>query len=302
MNIPTLQDLLEAGVHFGHQTRRWHPKMEPFLFGKKKGIHIFDLEITQKNLTEAATVLKRIAATGEPIIFICTKRQARDLVKEGAEKIGAMHVTTRWLGGILTNFETLQRSLGSYSKLKTGLAEGTFDNFTKKERGLMLRNKLRLDRLYAGIAGLDHLPGAIVVVDSKREKTAVREANAVGVPVIALLDSNTDPTGIDYPIPGNDDAYRSVKVILDVLLEAVSEGMREKTQKPKVLSEVEGSKPKTQNSEPEIQEIETKTGDGKEKVKSPKKAVKKETVKNVTKTVKPKAVKVSKATVKKEKK
>lgn len=300
MQIPTLQDLLEAGVHFGHQTRRWHPKMEPFLFGKKKGIHIFDLEITQKNLTEAASELKRIASTGEPIIFICTKRQARELVKEGAERIGAMHVTTRWLGGILTNFETLQRSLGSYSKLKLGLAEGTFDHFTKKERGLMLRNKLRLDRLYAGIAGLDRLPGAIVVVDSKREKTAVREANAVGVPVIALLDSNTDPTGIDYPIPGNDDAYRSVKVILDVLLEAVSEGMNAHANGakiPNLKSQITDTQSTTKSTESETV-----------KPKSPKKAVakktavKKVTEKKETKIAKPKATTVTKTKVAKEKK
>lgn len=224
IEIPGLKDLLEAGVHFGHQSRRWNPKMSPYIFTKRNGVHIFDLEKTQKELEIASQALIEIAKTGAPIIFVCTKRQVKQIVLEGARKAGAMSVTNRWLGGTLTNFTTVQRSLKKYNSLVDGFEKGTFDNLTKKERALLMRQKLRLDKLYSGIKDLTVMPGALVVIDSKRERTAVAEAKIMGVQVFALADTNCDPTHIDYVIPGNDDAFRSVQLILGVLFEAVGAG------------------------------------------------------------------------------
>ncbi len=254
VTIPTLKELLEAGVHFGHQTRRWHPSMSPYIFTKKKGIHVFDLEITQQLLTEAVEALTKIASTGKPIVFVCTKRQAKQMVVDQATDAGAMYVTNRWLGGTLTNFETVQKSLHGYKQLIKGLASETYDHLTKRERSLLKNKKIRLDRLYEGIKEMDCMPGALVVIDVKREATAVREANKRNVPVVALVDTNCSPKGVDYVIPGNDDAFRSVQLILKVLFAAVSKGRAEFNQQAK--------KSATTNQEEDTVSAKTKKVDG----------------------------------------
>lgn len=224
IEIPDLKELLAAGVHFGHQSRRWNPKMQPYIFTKRNGVHIFDLETTQKLIETASSALSEVAKTGAPIVFVCTKRQVKQIVVDGVARAGAMSVTNRWLGGTLTNFTTVQRSLKKYNMLADGFERGTFDNLSKKERAMLMRQKLRLDKLYGGIKDLDTMPAALVVIDSKRERTAVAEAKIMGVKVFALCDTNCDPTGIDYVIPGNDDAFRSVQLILEVLFAAVLQG------------------------------------------------------------------------------
>lgn len=223
--LPTLNELLAAGVHFGHQTRRWNPKMADYVFAQKKGIHIFDLEKTHALLKTAAEALEECAATGKPIVFVCTKRQCRQLIADKAQSIGVYSVTSRWLGGLLTNFETVQRSLKKYKQLITDIETGKFSKLSKKEQSVRLRQKTRLDRLYGGLFGMEQMPAALVIIDAKREMTAVREGHALGIPVIAVVDTNGDPTLVTHVVPANDDAFRSVSLITDVFVAATARGL-----------------------------------------------------------------------------
>jgi small subunit ribosomal protein S2 len=215
----TMKDLLEAGAHFGHQTRRWNPKMDRFIFGAKSGVHIIDLEKTEAALEAAAEFAKETVSSGANIIFLATKRQAQE---NEAERVGAMYMVERWLGGLFTNFDSVRKTIDKMPLLEEKLKEVA--GYTKKEQLMTKRELAKLTRYAGGIRGLDKLPGAIFVVDAKKEDNAVREANKMGIKVIAIVDTNADPTKVDYPIPANDDALKSIALIVKVLADAVAEG------------------------------------------------------------------------------
>jgi small subunit ribosomal protein S2 len=223
----TIKQLLEAGVHFGHHSRRWNPKMKPFIFGKKHGIFIIDLEKSLERMRLAYDAVRNITESGRDILFVGTKQQARPIIEEEATRCGSCYVTERWLGGLLTNFEILSTRITRLSDLERMINEGQYGKSTKKETLLLQREHKKLLRVFAGLKALDRLPGAIFVVDPVREATAVAEAQRVRIPVIALIDTNGDPEGIDYPIPGNDDALRSIRLVTGMVANAVMEGRKQ---------------------------------------------------------------------------
>ena len=223
MAMPSLQDLLDAGTHFGHQTRRWNPKMRKFIFAERSGIYLIDLQKTVKQLAKAADLIKGVALKGDNILFVCTKRQLKAVVESEARNAGAHYVTERWLGGTLTNFQTIKKQIKRLRDLEQGASDGDFENYTKKEQLLFAREREKLSRNLEGLKNMARLPGALFVVDAKKEKIAVQEANRLGIPVIAIVDTNADPDVITVPIPGNDDAIRSVSLITAALCEAVRE-------------------------------------------------------------------------------
>jgi small subunit ribosomal protein S2 len=223
MAQPQLQDLLEAGVHFGHQTRRWNPKMRRFIFAERSGIYIIDLQKTLRQIGKAQELLRNVVLKGEGVLFVCTKKQLKAIVQAEAQTCGAFYVTERWLGGMLTNFQTLKKQIRRLRELEQGAAEGEFENYTKKEKLLFERERVKLSRNLEGIKGMGRLPGALFVVDAKKEKIAVAEANKLGVPVVAIVDTNADPDVITVPIPGNDDAIRSVSLITAALADVIKE-------------------------------------------------------------------------------
>jgi small subunit ribosomal protein S2 len=223
MAQPELQDLLEAGVHFGHQTRRWNPKMRRFIFAERSGIYIIDLQKTLRQIQRAQELLRGIVLKGEGVLFVCTKKQLKAIVQAEAQTSGAFYVTERWLGGMLTNFQTLKRQIRRLRELEQGAADGDFENYTKKEKLLFERERVKLSRNLEGIKQMGRLPGALFVVDAKKEKIAVAEANKLGVPVVAIVDTNADPDVITVPIPGNDDAIRSVSLITAALSDVIKE-------------------------------------------------------------------------------
>tara|TARA_B100001123_G_scaffold169465_3_gene194912 strand:+ start:51464 stop:52408 length:945 start_codon:yes stop_codon:yes gene_type:complete len=212
-----LNQLLEAGVHFGHQTRRWNPKMKPFIFTERNGIHIIDLRKTLDRLRVAQQAVREVLLRGDRVLFVCTKRQLRSVVEEEAQRSGSFWVTERWLGGMLTNFQTIRKQIRRLKELERGQEENAFEFFTKKERLLLERERAKLDKYLAGVKDMGRLPGAIFVVDARREIIAVREAARLGIPIIAITDTNADPDLVDYPIPGNDDAIRSVTLIANAI-------------------------------------------------------------------------------------
>ncbi len=222
-----LNELLEAGVHFGHQTRRWNPKMRRYIFTERNGIHIIDLRKTLDRLRRAEDVVRRVVLKGDRVLFVCTKPQLRDIVIQEAERSGSYHVTERWLGGMLTNFQTIRQQIRRLKELERGQEENAFEFYTKKEQLLLERERQRLDKYFSGVKDMGRLPGAIFVVDARRETIAVKEANRLGIPVIAIADTNADPDRIDYPIPGNDDAIRSVGLITKAIADAIQSARRE---------------------------------------------------------------------------
>ena len=223
MAQPQIQDLLEAGVHFGHQTRRWNPKMRRFIFAERSGIYIIDLQKTLRQINKAQELLRGIVAKGEGVLFVCTKKQLKAIVQQEAAAAGAFYVTERWLGGMLTNFQTLKKQIKRLRDLEQGSAEGDFENYTKKEKLLFERERVKLSRNLEGVKHMTRLPGALFVVDAKKEKIAVAEANKLGIPVVAIVDTNADPDVITVPIPGNDDAIRSVSLITAALSDIIRE-------------------------------------------------------------------------------
>jgi small subunit ribosomal protein S2 len=218
-----MKQLLEAGVHFGHQTRRWNPKMALYIFGERNGIHIIDLQKTVKKLKEAYQFVKDLAASGETIVFVGTKKQAQDAIKEEAERCGMPYVNFRWLGGMLTNFTTIKKSIGYLKELES-ISEQEMAERSKKEQAGLNKDKLKLQRSLGGIKNLPKLPGAIFVIDTKKEHIAVQEARKLGIPVVAVVDTNCDPSEVDVVIPGNDDAIRAVKLMTSVMANAILEG------------------------------------------------------------------------------
>ena len=224
MAVVAMKQLLEAGVHFGHQTRRWDPKMAEYIFQARNGIHIIDLQKTSKKLDEAYAFLKEQAEEGKTVLFVGTKKQAQECVKEAAEKCGMYYVDQRWLGGMLTNFDTIRARVQRLKDLEAMQEDGTFDVLPKKEVILLKKEMEKLERNLGGIKEMDKIPGVIFLVDPKKERIAVLEAKKLNIPVIGLVDTNCNPEEVDYAIPGNDDAIRAVKLIADVMANAVIEG------------------------------------------------------------------------------
>ena len=233
----SLEQLLEAGCHFGHQTRRWNPRMAPYIYGAREGVHIFDLAKTRDAMVEARNAVEETVSKGGTIVFVGTKRQARDLIQDAAVKVNMPYVTTRWLGGILTNFEQVKRSVRKLGDFREGLKPGgKFADYTKKERLLIDREILRLEHLFGGLVTLTKLPDMLFIVDTHKEVSAVLETNRLGIPVVGITDTNADPTLIDYPIPANDDAVKSISTILDFIVGAVEAG-KTKNEKRKMKEE-----------------------------------------------------------------
>ena len=224
-NELTLKDLLKAGAHFGHQTRKWNPKMKPYIYGERNGIYIIDLGQTLLQAQKAYEFIKKTVAAGKCVLFVGTKRQATDAVREAAKASGAFHVTHRWLGGMLTNFKTISLSIDKIRKFEKMKENGDYNLLTKKEQIKVEKEIVKLDRALGGIKEMRKLPGAIFVVDPNVENIAVKEANVLGIPVIALIDTNCDPTGIEYVVPANDDAIRSITLFTNYFANAVVEGM-----------------------------------------------------------------------------
>jgi small subunit ribosomal protein S2 len=224
MAVINMKELLEAGVHFGHQTRRWNPKMKPYLFGARNGIHIIDLQKTVRLLKATYEFIVRTVSEGYSVIFVGTKKQGQEAIIEESERCGMFYVVNRWLGGTLTNFQTIRKSVARLKELERMKADGSINRYTKKEVLKMEKELFKLERNLGGIKDMDELPGAIFVVDPKREKIAVREAKNLGIPVVAIADSNCDPDEIDFIIPGNDDAIRSIRLLCTKVADACIEG------------------------------------------------------------------------------
>lgn len=222
------KDLLDAGVHFGHLTRKWDPKMAPYIFMEKNGIHIIDLNKTLECLEKASYALKNIVRSGRKVLFVATKKQAQDVVTEEAKRLNMPYVTDRWLGGMLTNFATIRKSLKKMSSIDKLMKDEAYLNLAKRERLTVSREKEKLERVLGGIADLNRLPAALFVIDVKREHIAVKEAQKLNIPVFAMVDTNSDPTGVDFPIPANDDAFKSISLITKQIGKIIEEGLMER--------------------------------------------------------------------------
>jgi len=235
MPVVSMKELLEAGVHFGHSKSRWNPKMAPYIYGVRHGIHIIDLNKTIVMLEEAYHFVSDVIAQGGEILFVGTKKQAKDIIKEEAERCGAFYVNERWVGGLLTNFQTVRKSIMKLQTLERMEEEGIFDVLPKKEVRNLRRKMEKLRKLYNGIRDMKKLPDVIWIVDTVREKIAVSEAKKLGIPIVAIADSNCDPTLIDYPIPGNDDAIKSIKLLTSKIADAVIEGKQRRESAEEVV-------------------------------------------------------------------
>lgn len=227
MKIPSLTEMLEAGVHFGHQISRWHPKMEPFIFTQRNGVHIIDLEATEKQLQETLAEVKQMAKEGKNILFVTTKPQAREIVKAAAMDAGMPYLVDRWIGGLLTNFTEIKRLIKKYAMLKEQQANGELERYTKKEQLRIGKELVKMDQSLAGLVSLEKMPDVIFIPALQREKTVVVEANKMRVPIIGVCDTNANPDKADYVIPANDDAINSIKMMVNLVAEAVKEGKKE---------------------------------------------------------------------------
>ncbi|HLC16096.1 MAG TPA: 30S ribosomal protein S2 [Thermodesulfovibrionia bacterium] len=222
--VITMKELLEAGVHFGHQVKRWNPKMKPYIFGQRNGIHIIDLQKTLKMIIVAYDFIKDVSANSGTILFVGTKKQAKDGIFDESVRAGAFFINQRWLGGMLTNFETIKKSIVRLKDIEKKRDGGTYSLLTKKEVAKLEKERLRLEKNLGGIKEMSSLPGAVFIIDPRKEKIAVAEAKKLGIPIVAIVDSNCDPEEIDYPIPGNDDAIRAIKLITATMANAIIEG------------------------------------------------------------------------------
>ena len=242
MAVVAMKQLLEAGVHFGHQTRRWDPKMAEYIFQARNGIHIIDLQKTSKKLDEAYSFMKEQAEEGKTVLFVGTKKQAQECIKDAAQKSGMYYVDQRWLGGMLTNFGTIRKRIDRLNELEAMQEDGTFDVLPKKEVIILKKEMEKLEKNLGGIKEMKEIPGVIFVVDPKKERIAILEARKLGIPVVGLIDTNCNPEDVDYAIPGNDDAIRAVKLITDVMASAIIEGKQ-------------GESFETASSEEQVQEV-----------------------------------------------
>ena len=257
-NIISMKQLLEAGVHFGHQTRRWNPKMQPFIFMDRNGIHIIDLQQTVSRLNDAYKFVEQLAAKGETILFVGTKKQAQEAVAEEARRCGMFYVNQRWLGGMLTNFQTIQSRIRYLRDLETRRDRGDFERLPKKEAQRLQDDIARLERILGGIKDMRRLPSALFIVDTRKERTAVLEARRLEIPIIALADTNCDPDEMDYPIPANDDAIRAVRLLCSKIADAVIEGRSELEARQKDSEPAEGESELPAET-PEVSEAELAT-------------------------------------------
>ncbi|MGE4584075.1 MAG: 30S ribosomal protein S2 [Sphaerochaeta sp.] len=221
MSVVTMKSLLESGVHFGHQTKRWNPKMARFIFSQRNGIHIIDLQKTSACIVEAYDAVRAVVKQGKTVLFVGTKKQAQQAIEAEAKRCGMPYINNRWLGGMLTNFTTIKKSIATLKKIEKMEIDGTFDSLTKKEVSLLTKQKTKLEKNLGGIKDMKDLPGALFIIDTKKEAIAVAEAKRLGIPVIAVVDTNCDPSDITYPIPGNDDAIRAISLFVEIIANAV---------------------------------------------------------------------------------
>ena len=228
MSLTTFEQLLEAGVHFGHLTRKWNPAMRPYIFMERNGIHIIDLNKTVVKIDEAASALKQIAKSGKKILFVATKKQAKQVVADKATEVGMPYVIERWPGGMLTNFPTIRKAIKKMNSIDKMIKDGTFDNLSKREKLKVTRQRAKLEKNLGSIVDLTRLPAALFVVDVMKEHIAVAEANRLGIPVFAMVDTNSDPSDVDFVIPANDDASKSIDAVLSALCGAITEGLEER--------------------------------------------------------------------------
>lgn len=228
MKTPEYKELLDAGVHFGHLKSKWNPKMRPYIFMERKGIHIIDLNRTAEKLEDAANAARQIAKSGKKVMFVATKKQARDIVANAARSVNMPFVTDRWLGGMMTNFATIRRSVKKMQNIERMLSDGSLSNVTKKERLTLTREKDKLEKVLGGVANLNRLPSALFIVDIHHEHLALQEAQRLGIRTIAMVDTNSDPNSVDYAIPANDDASKSIALITNTITEAIKEGLNDR--------------------------------------------------------------------------
>ncbi len=238
--LPTYKDLLNAGVHYGHMKRKWNPKMLPYIFMEKKGIHIIDLNKTIQGLESTGRAMKQMAKSGKKILFVATKKQAKDIISQAAESVNMPHVTDRWLGGMMTNFSTIRKSVKKMQTIDKMLADGSLSSITKRERLTLTRERNKLEKVLGGIANINRLPQAVFVVDIHHEHIAIAESKKLGLKTFAMVDTNSDPNKVDFPIPANDDAAKSVKIITDYLVSQIKEGLEERKNAKEVLAKQEG--------------------------------------------------------------
>ncbi len=271
MALVTMRQLLETGVHFGHQTKRWNPRMKPYIFGERNGIYIIDLQQTMQKFKAAYNFIRETSANGGNLLFIGTKKQAQSAVQEEALRCGMYYVNQRWLGGMLTNFTTIRRSVNKLKKLEEMKNEGGYEKLTKKEAMRFEKERLKLERNLSGIRDMNSLPAAVFIIDPKREKIAVREAIKLNLPIVAILDTNCDPTEITYPIPGNDDAIRAIRLITSKMADAILEGNSIRQSQLSTDEEIEKKRPAVSVSEKEDREAAQKPGkpEAPEEVKEP---------------------------------
>jgi len=249
----TYQDLLDAGVHFGHLTRKWNPKMAQYIFMERNGIHIIDLNKTLTRVDEAASAIKQIVKSGRKILFVATKKQAKDIVAEYARSVNMPYVTERWLGGMLTNFATVRKSIKKMTNIDKMTKDGTYDILSKKEKLMIQRERIKLETLLGGIADLNRLPAALFLIDVKKEHIAVTEALKLNIPTFAMVDTNSDPSSIDFPIPANDDATKSISLIAGIIIDAIKEGLEERKQEKDAESDKEAAAEKAKIDVPAAQ-------------------------------------------------
>ncbi|WP_419802393.1 30S ribosomal protein S2 [Mucilaginibacter sp.] len=247
----TYQDLLDAGVHFGHLTRKWDPKMAQYIFMERNGIHIIDLNKTLSKVDDAAAAIKQIVKSGRKVLFVATKKQGKDLVADFAKSVNMPFVTERWLGGMLTNFQTVRKSIKKMSNIDKMTKDGTYSILSKKERLMIQRERVKLESLLGGIADLNRLPAALFLVDVKKEHIAVSEALKLNIPTFAMVDTNSDPTNIDFPIPANDDATKSISLICGIITKAIEEGLDERKHDKEVEAEKEAAAAKAKADAPQ---------------------------------------------------
>lgn len=230
MEKPTYKDLLDAGVHFGHLRKKWNPKMSPYIFTERKGIHIIDLNRTLDSMERAAAAMRQIAKSGRKVLFVATKKQARDIVASAARSVEMPYVTERWLGGMMTNFATIRRSIKKMNNIDRMLSDGTLASVTKKEKLTLTRERNKLEKVLGGIANLTRLPAAVFVVDIEHENIAVAEAHRLGIRTFGIVDTNSNPNEVDFAIPGNDDASKSIAIITNYMVNAIRQGLDERKQ------------------------------------------------------------------------
>jgi small subunit ribosomal protein S2 len=228
MSNISIQDLLDAGVHFGHLTKKWNPRMAPFIFMEQNGIHLIDVNKTKAKLDEAAAAMKNIVKSGRKVLFVATKKQAKEIIATEAARVNMPYAAERWLGGMMTNFATVRKSIKKMQNIDKFSKDGTYANISKKERLMMDREKLKLNNVLGGIEDMNRLPAALFIVDVKREHIAVAEAMRLNIPIFGIVDTNSDPTNIDFPIPANDDAAKSIALITKTLTDAIAEGLQER--------------------------------------------------------------------------